>query len=363
MILIMKEKRKKQKSIFVLGQLGANGKIENITIELIGKGRELANVGNRELCVVLLGEEKQILEAGKKLLHYHTDRIVLLTSDLLETYSCELYASVFANFLREEEAEVVLIGGTSFGREYAPRIAVLLDTELVTDAIDISIKEKSLQDKNQEKILKIQVIRPSFDGTMYSVFEYLGKQIQMVTVRSGVLRKASYEEKRRGYIQLIHVKLPNEQASQKIGRHAIFMEKIESKGREYHLEHASMVVAGGRGMKGKEGFKQLEELASYLGKGAEVASTRPCVDIGWTVQAQQVGQTGITIKPDLYMAFGISGAIQHITGFSEAKHIVGINTNPKASIFRYCDVGIVGDAEKVVKALIQELRKREAYTK
>lgn len=323
--------------IWVIGEVSQKGSILPITIELIGEGKKLADQLEKKLVLVMIGAKES--PEWEKLLHYGIDVVIILYGEKLRYYSNEQYPKSLTKLIAPYKPSVLLIGGTSFGREYAPKLAVCLQTDLIADASNLSVDSETNC---------IRVIRPSFDGKNLSSFVFQKNSIQIITVRQGVMRKAIYQAIKSGIL------LKLQENSQEENKTKI-IEKRETESTEYHLEEATVVAAGGRGMKSREGFDLLEKLADRI--GAEVASTRPCVDAGWTKPVQQVGQTGVTIKPDLYLAFGISGAIQHITGFSDAKYVIGINTNSKASIFHYCDYGVVGDAKKILEALIEELDK------
>lgn len=318
--------------IVVIGEL-KKGSLLGLTFELIGAGKKLAEQLNTFVSVILAGED--IEQEAEKLRHYGIDEILCITDERLKENNHSMYQKTIGHCLREKKPQGVLIGGTAFGRVLAGSIAFELDTELVVDAANI------FYDAQTEEIV---VSRPAFDGKNMADFSIDPLFPSVITVRSGVMGKAQYEEEERGEMLFLSPEWIEENE-----RDLIYKETLPKKGKEIHLDQAKIIVAGGRGMKGTEGFALLERLAEKI--GGEVGSSRPCVDAGWTVPMQQIGQSGISVKPKLYLAFGISGAIQHMTGI-EAECILAVNQNPRAAIFQYCDYGIVGNAQKILEDLI-----------
>lgn len=320
--------------IVVIGEIQSDN-ITPLTMEILGAGKKLAMEMKTEICAILLGKypEKQNAEI---LQHYGADEVICMSDPLLEENHVSSYRKAVSQYLKKTETAAILIGGSSFGRILAGTIAFELDTELISDVMEISY------DKQKEQII---FTRPAYDGERMADFVIHPKKPAVLTIRNGVAKSAFYHEKKRGRI---HCFYPKGLRSDSIDYKKIF----ENKKHDIYLKEAKIIIAGGRGMKGKDGFVLLEQLANKL--GGKVGSTRPCVDAGWTLPSQQIGQSGISVKPDLYLAFGISGAIQHMTGVY-AKCLIAINENPEAAIFQFCDYGIVGDARKVLKNILKKI--------
>lgn len=327
-------------TIAVIGEFG-NGKILPLTLELLGEGRKLADRMGKSLSLLLMGNHME--EEADKLRHYKVDEIICLRHDKLSEKQKEYEKEALVRCLREKKPKAVLIGASSHGRVLAAELAFAMDTEVVTDA------SKLCHDAQSGRII---ITRPASDGKMIADFIIDRDELSMITIRSGVMGKAEWKEEKNGHMIVVQADWLSEET--KIECRNLSKKKEQ----EIHLDRANVIVSGGRGMKGKEGFELLHELAERL--GGEVGSTRPCVDAGWTVPAQQVGQSGISVKPKLYMAFGISGAIQHMTGIS-ADCMIAVNQNERAAIFPYCDYGVVGDAKKVIEKMIEKIDQGEEF--
>lgn len=314
------------------------GKIAPVTIELIGEGRKLADILKKELIVVVNGY--QMKEEVEKLLHYGVNKVFYMESPLLKDFSTDGYVKVFADLVLEKKPEIVLIGASSIGRDIGPRLAARLGTGLTADCTKLEI------DETDHKLL---MTRPAFGGNLMATIVCPKNRPQMSTVRPGVMEKAVYQEEIAGEVEVITPDLC--EADIRTELETI----IPDDNKKVNLVDAKIVVSGGRGLKTAEGFALVKELADTL--GGVVGSSRACVEAGWIDASHQVGQTGTTVRPDLYIACGISGAIQHLAGMNESKYIVAINKDPKAPIFEICDYGIVGDLKKVIPAMIEHLKK------
>lgn len=314
------------------------GKIAPVTIELIGEGRKLADILKKELVVVVNGY--QMKEEVEKLLHYGVNKVFYMESPLLKDFSTDGYVKVFADLVLEKKPEIVLIGASSIGRDIGPRLAARLGTGLTADCTKLEI------DETDHKLL---MTRPAFGGNLMATIVCPKNRPQMSTVRPGVMEKAVYQEEIAGEVEVITPDLC--EADIRTELETI----IPDDNKKVNLVDAKIVVSGGRGLKTAEGFALVKELADTL--GGVVGSSRACVEAGWIDASHQVGQTGTTVRPDLYIACGISGAIQHLAGMNESKYIVAINKDPKAPIFEICDYGIVGDLNKVIPAMIEHLKK------
>ena len=329
------------KDVWVLAEQ-REGEIASVTIELIGEGRKLADCLGRALVVVVNGYQME--REAEKLLHYGVDRVLYVESPLLKYFSTDGYVKVFADLIRARKPEIVLVGATSLGRDIGPRLAARLGTGLTADCTKLEI------DAEDSKLL---MTRPAFGGNLMATIVCPKNRPQMSTVRPGVMERAVYQEEISGEVEKIVPEL--EEAD--IRTHLEMIIPDEKK--KVNLTDAKIVVSGGRGLKTAEGFALVRELADTV--GGVVGSSRACVEAGWIDASHQVGQTGTTVRPDLYIACGISGAIQHLAGMSESKYIVAINKDPKAPIFEVCDYGIVGDLHKVLPAMIEEIKSKKTF--
>lgn len=327
--------------VWVIGEQN-EGKVHSVTIELIGEGRKLADKLGKELSVVIAGYEIDAEVA--KLLHFGVDNVYYIKNELLKEFSTEGYSSSIAEVILEKKPEIVLVGASSIGRDIAPRIAASIGTGLVADCTKLEI------DEEDKKILQT---RPAFGGNLMATIICPKNRPQMSTVRPGVMKKAAYNATASGKIIEITPTLKASDIRTKL------IKRIKSNKKCVNLIDAKVVVSGGRGIKSKEGFELIGKLAEAL--NGEVGSSRACVDAGWIEQSHQVGQTGTTVRPDLYVACGISGAIQHLAGMNEAKYIVAINKNASAPIFSICDYGIVGDLKEVIPAMIESIKKNNQF--
>lgn len=327
--------------VWVIGEQ-REGKIHPVTIELIGEAKKLASEINKKVAVVVAGYK--IDEEVSKLLNYGLDRVLYICSPLLKTFSTDGYALSISNLILERKPEIVLVGATSIGRDIGPRIAAKIGTGLVADCTKLDI------DPEDGKILQT---RPAFGGNLMATIICPKNRPQMATVRPGVMKKAVHVDNPTGVIEKVIPEITEEDITARV------IEIVKSGRRRVDLTEAKIIVSGGRGVKGPEGFELIKALADKL--GGEVGSSRACVDAGWIDSMHQVGQTGTTVRPEIYFACGISGAIQHLAGMSESKYIVAINSDKSAPIFKVCDFGIVGDLKEVIPAMIEEIEKNKEF--
>mgnify|MGYP001122197935 CR=1 FL=1 len=314
------------------------GKIMPVAIELLGEGRKLADEIGTELCTIVLGNN--IEDLPKELISYGSDKVYVAQHGLLDKFTTDGYAKVITDAINEIKPEIVLLGATHIGRDLAPRVAARVDTGLTADCTKLEIDPK---DK------KIKQTRPAFGGNIMATIVCPNHRPQMSTVRQGVMDKANKDDSRKGEVIKLEVKLNKEDVRTEV------VKTVKTKNEIVSLTDAEVIIAGGRGLGKPEGFDLLKELADKL--GGVVGASRAAVDNEWIDHSYQVGQTGITVKPKLYIACGISGAIQHLAGMQNSDVIVAINKNPDAPIFEVADYGIVGDLYEVVPALMETLDK------
>ena len=271
------------------------------------------------------------------------DRVLVLDRPELEVYMTEPYTWAMARVIREYKPEIVLTPATAIGRDLAPRVSSRVHTGLTADCTGLEI---------QEETGNLLMTRPAFGGNIMATILCPEHRPQMATVRPGVMHRLPADTSRQGEVVMLDWDVPPET------RNVEILEVAKAVSEAVDIQDAKVLVSGGRGMGGPENFKLLEQLAEVL--GGTVAASRAAVDAGWIAKDRQVGQTGKTVRPNLYIACGISGAIQHLAGMEESGMIVAINKDETAPIFGVADYGIVGDALQIVPALIEELK---AYKK
>lgn len=312
------------------------GELLNVAVELLGEGRKIADKLGVELTAVLLGNKVDNL--AEELIKYVADKVIYAEDEKLEVYTTDAYTKVIAELVKERKPEIMLIGATTIGRDLGPRLSARLATGLTADCTKLEI------DDEDGKLLQT---RPAFGGNLMATIICPNHRPQMATVRPGVMEKAHYDENKTGEVEKVEVSLTEDDIK------AVVVERVKSEKAEVAIEDASVIVAGGRGLGKPEGFELLHKLAQKL--DGVVGASRAAVDAGWIDHAHQVGQTGTTVRPKLYIACGISGAIQHLAGMQDSGCIVAINKNPDAPIFKVADYGIVGDLYEVVPQLIEAL--------
>ncbi|MCC7431720.1 electron transfer flavoprotein subunit alpha/FixB family protein [bacterium] len=308
-----------------------NGKLKKTTFEALTAGRGIADKLGCELLAVVLGTG--ISSFQNELANFGADKVVCVNDPMLENYSVEGFAKSLSEVVAAKKSSVVLFAATSLGKDLAPRLAAKIGAGLATDVTALDVKNG-----------KLTTIRPIYAGKVFATLEF-GSEIQVATLRPNIFTAA--ENPKAGNVENIAVSPGNIKA--------LVKEIIAAAGKKLDLSEANVIVAGGRGLKAAENFKMLEELAEVL--GGAVGVSRAVVDAGWRPHSEQVGQTGKTVSPTLYIAIGISGAIQHLAGMSSSKFIVAINKDADAPIFKISDYGIVGDAFEIVPSLTEELKK------
>lgn len=316
------------------------GKAKNVGFELLNPGRAMADKLGEELVAVVLGENVE--QAAKDAIAYGADRVLLVEGPEYKNYNTDAATFAMTELIRKYEPSIVLYGATNNGRDVGPRVACSLKTGLTADCTGLDIDEET-------KLL--MSTRPTFGGNLMATIACPDHRPQMSTVRPGVFKKAAYDESRTGEIvpENLHIDPANIRVT--------LVDRIKEVAEAVNLEEAEVIVSGGRGLKAPENFALIRELADVM--GGVVGASRAAVDAGWIPHAHQVGQTGKTVAPKIYVAVGISGAIQHLAGMSGSDTIVAINRDPDAPIFGVADYGIVGDLFEVVPALIAELRAKK----
>lgn len=313
-----------------------DGKVQNVALELLGKARELANDLNEKVVAVLLG--KGIAAKAQELIAAGADKVIVVENDILEHYMTEPYTQAITQIIQEQKPSIFLLGATTIGRDLGPRLSARNVTGLTADCTKLEIGEDRM----------LMMTRPAFGGNLMATILCKDHRPQMSTVRPGVMQRMTPDASRKGEVVNYTINFNME----KINRVKIVKVVKEDK-TVADIAEAKVLVSGGRGVQNKEGFAKLEKLAQQL--GGEVASSRAMVDAGIMDHSRQVGQTGKTVRPALYMACGISGAIQHLAGMEESDLIIAINKDKFAPIFSVADLGIVGDLHKIVPMLSDKL--------
>lgn len=312
------------------------GKLQNVALELLGEAHKLAADLNQEVYAILLGHD--IKGLSKDLIAHGADKVLVVDDKCLETYTTEPYAQAIYQIITDYKPSIVLIGATTIGRDLGPRLSARVTTGLTADCTKLEISEEK----------ELLSTRPAFGGNLMATIICPDHRPQMSTVRPGVMKAMDRDDNRKG--EVIEVKVRFDESKFKVK----VIKTVKSEGKLVDISEAKILVSGGRGVGSKEGFEMLGELAKVL-KG-EVSSSRACVDAGIIGHERQVGQTGKTVRPDLYLACGISGAIQHLAGMEESELIIAINKDKYAPIMSVADLGIVGDVNKIIPLLTEKLK-------
>lgn len=326
------------KDVYVFAET-RDGKVQDIAFELLGKGREIADITSSKLHAILVGYN--VSKEAKKLIGYGADEVIVVDDKCLENYLTEQYVQATYHIINERHPNIVLIGATSIGRDLAPRLSARLRTGLTADCTKLEAEASGA----------LFMTRPAFGGNLMATIISPNTRPQMSTVRPGVMQKLHYDESRKG--EVTTVKVPFDASKFKV---EVVEIKRENK-KQVKIEDGKILVSCGRGV-GKANLHLLEDLATEL--HATVSGSRAVVDDGIIEQARQVGQTGKTVRPNVYFALGISGAIQHIAGMENSEFIIAINKDKFANIFQIADLGIVGDVKKIVPLLVEEIKKIKA---
>ncbi len=305
--------------------------IKPVTYELLNAARKLAGTGKIIAVYFTDAEEAD----GSSLTHHGANEVRICIHPNYHQYTHEIFEAGLLSEIEKAQPDIVLISASNSGKEVSAAIATRLGVALATDCIDLQLSEEG----------EVNIKRPVFAGKAYSICKLRGSKPYLITLRPNIFRGEGLDESRTGETVKEKVSLPD------ILNPSLIRE-VES---DLDITEARIIVSGGLGMQGPENFKLLEDLAKVL--GAAVAASRPVVDDGWQDYSHQVGQTGRTVSPDLYIACGISGAVQHLAGMSSSRCIVAINSDPNAAIFSVADYGIVGDALEIVPLLTQEFKR------
>lgn len=314
-----------------------DGEIARVSYELLGEGKKLAATLNTEVTAVVLGNNLENLV--DKLADHGADKVIVVEDPALEIYMTEPYTHAMTEVVNEYKPDVVLYGATAIGRDVAPRIAARTHTGLTADCTRLEV---------QEKTNNLLMTRPAFGGNVMATILCPNHRPQMATVRPGVMQQA--EKAANPDCQVVKFTVPNLDSFKNVE----VLEVIKKESERVDIMDVDVLVSGGRGMGSVENFKLLEELADAL--GGTVSASRAAVDAGWEEKDRQVGQTGKTVRPNLYIASGISGAIQHVAGMEESDIIIAINKDETAPIFDVADFGVVGDATKIIPMLTKEIK-------
>jgi len=331
------ENKNENKGILIYAEITRENELAPVVLELVNAAQDLAQkLGGVKVNALLIHSE---FNNQKLLTNLGFDTIYIVQDERLKNYSTEYYSKIAIDVINEIKPQIVLIGATTQGRDLAPRISSALNTGLTADCTKLDINEKGL----------LAATRPTFGGNLMATI--LCKNMpQMATVRPKVLKKADNPITKK--TEFIDLPASIEKIDPKV-KLIDFIKNVQATGRR--IDESEIIIAGGKGLKNAEGFNMLEELANAL--GGAVGASRAAVDAGWVSHSIQVGQTGKTVTPKLYIACAISGAIQHTVGMNASGKIIAINKDPKAPIFQIADVGIVGDVFEIVPELIKLLKK------
>lgn len=328
------------KDIFVFVEQ-RSGEVQKVALELLGEAGRLAKELNENVVAVILGEN--IKDKAFSLFEYGADKVIVADHPLLAVYMTAPYTKVLTELIRDEDPAIVLLGATSIGRDLAPRIAAHIHTGLTADCTELAIEPDSSL---------LQMTRPAFGGNLMATIVCNDYRPQMATVRPGVMEPIEPIRGEQGELQIKEVQLTPED----LGVEIIEIQPRERVSRD--ITEANILLSAGYGIGGKEGLDKLAVLADLL--GAEVSASRACVDAGIIEKHQQVGQTGKTVRPNLYVACGISGAVQHVVGMEDSDFILAINKDESAPIMDMADLAIVGDLSEIIPALTQAVANRKS---
>ena len=332
---------KDYKNVYVFAEQ-RGGVIQPVAYELLGKARDLADALGEKVVAMLVGYN--IKSEAKNLIEMGADEVLVADNAELFDYLTEQYSQVVYQMITERKPGIVLYGATTIGRDLAPRLASRLKTGLTADCTKLEI---ATVEETGEK--QFRSTRPAFGGNLMATILCPNTRPQMSTVRPGVMQKRVREAGRQGVVTVFEPKFDTSKFKVRV------LETIKEEKATVDISEAKILVSGGRGVHNKEGFDKLQDLANVL--GGQVSSSRAMVDNGVMPHERQVGQTGKTVRPSLYMACGISGAIQHLAGMEESDFIIAINKDKFAPIFSVADLGIVGDLHKIVPMLTERLKK------
>ena len=324
------------------------GKIADVSLELVCKGRELAAQLGVKTEALLLGDKLE--KCVDTLYSYGCDTVYLAEDPRLEPFTVLPYAKVIMDLIREHKPNILLFGATLKGRELAPRVASEKLGGLTADCTQLRIDDFEDKKNNKSYTNKLMQIRPAFGGNIIATIVNTWDDPQMVTVREGVMKMDAPDPSRKGKLVRVKPQITDAETVVKV------LERVRAD-KEVDLKGAQIIVSGGYGVGSKANFKLIYDLAEAL--GGEVGASRAAVDAGWIDHDHQVGQTGVTVRPRLYIACGISGSIQHCAGMSDSKKIIAINTDPGSPIFSIAHYSIVGDLNTVIPQMIKAFKAKQ----
>lgn len=340
------------KGVYVYAQQ-VDKELSGIAFELLGKARDLAKDLDTDVTAVLVGSDVKGL--CDKLAEYGADKVIVVDDPELKEYRTEPYTHALASVINEYKPEIMLVGATAIGRDLGPRVSARVATGLTADCTVLEIGDFPLNPGPNQKHNQLLMTRPAFGGNTIATIACPDNRPQMATVRPGVMQKISpIEGAKAEIIEFNPGFTPN-------NKYVEIVDIVKSVGETVDIMDAKILVSGGRGVGSAENFKILEDLAEAL--GGEVSCSRAVVDNGWKERDFQVGQTGKTVRPQIYFAIGISGAIQHVAGMEESDVIVAINKDETAPIFDVADYGLVGDLNKIVPKLTEAIKAYKASKK
>ena len=336
----MRGELKMSKDVYVIAEQ-RDGKIQKVSVELVGEATKLAKDLGEKVVAVLLGSN--VTDKAQELIQYGADKVVVVDDPMLEKYATEPYAKAVTAVIKELEPEIVLYGATSIGRDLAPRVSARVHTGLTADCTKLAINEET-------KLL--HMTRPAFGGNIMATIVCKNHRPQMATVRPGVMSALAKDETRTG--EVVNFKVDFVPADMNVE----IIEEVKETRKTVDITDAKVLVSGGRGIGSPEFVPVLQEAADVL--GGVVSGSRPVIEAGWLSKERQVGQTGKTVRPNLYLACGISGAIQHVAGMESSEVVISINKDDKAAIFSVSDLGVVGDVKVILPKLIEAIKKVKA---
>ena len=328
------------KGIWVFAEHIDGTSLRKATFEILSEARKMADKLGEELCAVIIGHQVEAL--AEKCGHYGAQKVYVVEQELLKSYTTEGYAKALVDLVTQHQPSILLGGATVTGKDLFPRVAARLGTGLAVDCTEIKL------DGNNQFVVK----RPMYAGKAYAEVGFSDATPKMATIRPNVLIPSQPDPSRKAEVIKVAAQVSPADIRTKV------LEIVKMAGAKLDLTESEIIISGGRGIKGTENFKILEEMAEVI--NATVGASRAAVDAGWRPQSDQVGQTGKVVSPNLYIACGISGAIQHFAGMGTSKYIVAINKDPEAVIFAKCDYGICDDLFKIVPKLTEELKKLKA---
>ena len=339
------------KGVYVFAQQVDN-EINNIAFELIGKGKDLANALGTDVTAVLVGSNVKNL--ADELGEYGADRVIVVDDPELKEYRTEPYAHALASVIKKYKPDVFLVGATAIGRDLGPRVSARIHTGLTADCTQLEIGDFPINPVPGKEQLHNQLLmtRPAFGGNTIATIACPEFRPQMATVRPGVMQKLPKEAGRKAVIEEFNPGFTPD------NKYVEILEVVKAVNDVADIMDAKILVSGGRGVGSAENFKLLDDLAEAI--GGTVSCSRAVVDAGWKSKDLQVGQTGKTVRPNVYFAIGISGAIQHLAGMEESDLIIAINKDETAPIFDVADYGIVGDLNKIVPMLTEKIKEANA---